>query len=243
MITFWASAGVMMLLALVFAFLPLTRATAAIAQGEEDSALNVYRHRLQELRQARAAGQLSEEEWIGAREELARLLQLDTSPDTPVPARRVAHGAVAWGLAAVFPLAAVALYLWLGDVGVLWRETAPAPPARVLRVQVTLAPGLAPDLDPSTAVFVFARAARAGGAPLAILRRSARELPFEVELSDAHAMVPGNALSHHRDIVVGARLSRSGGASARAGDVEGYAEVAGDAGIRPIKVELSHVVP
>lgn len=57
--------------------------------------------------------------------------------------------------------------------------------------------------------------------PLAAVRLKAGDLPTTVELSDAQAMVPGMNLSKFPQVVVGARISRSGNAIAASGDLLG----------------------
>jgi cytochrome c-type biogenesis protein CcmH len=66
--------------------------------------------------------------------------------------------------------------------------------------------------------------------PLAVLRRSAGELPVDFALNDSMAMAPGMALSAHPRIVVTARISRSGSAKPQPGDLQGASvPVANDA--------------
>jgi cytochrome c-type biogenesis protein CcmH len=57
--------------------------------------------------------------------------------------------------------------------------------------------------------------------PLAILRRQARELPVAFRLDDTMAMTPEMTLSKFPQVVIGARISKSGSATPQAGDFEG----------------------
>jgi cytochrome c-type biogenesis protein CcmH len=67
--------------------------------------------------------------------------------------------------------------------------------------------------------------------PLAILRRSAHELPIAYTLDDSMAMAPGMGISSQPRVVVTARISRSGNARPQPGDLQGAsAPVANDAG-------------
>lgn len=88
---------------------------------------------------------------------------------------------------------------------------------------VTLAPALAARVGPDDTVFVFARSGDPKGPrmPLALLRRSARDLPIKFTLDDSTAMNPAVPLSSAAKLVVVARVSRSGSASRQAGDLEG----------------------
>ena len=95
-------------------------------------------------------------------------------------------------------------------------ESSPA----LLRVVVDIDDSFADSIPPSTALFVFARAAAGeGGPPLAVKRLAPSGWPLTVELSDADAMTPNFSLSRQgAPIVVVARASKSGRARAQAGD-------------------------
>jgi cytochrome c-type biogenesis protein CcmH len=69
-------------------------------------------------------------------------------------------------------------------------------------------------------VFIFARAATGPKMPLAIIRLTAKDLPTVFELTEAMAMAPGMSISKFPDLVVGARVSKSGNAIAQTGDWE-----------------------
>lgn len=97
--------------------------------------------------------------------------------------------------------------------------TEPAQAPR-LNVRVRLAEELAAQVRHDDVLFVFARAAEGSRAPLAIQRLSADALPLELILDDSHAMLPQMNLSSTAQIVVGARISRSGNAQAQSGDLE-----------------------
>lgn len=56
-------------------------------------------------------------------------------------------------------------------------------------------------------VFIFAKAVDGPPMPLAVLRRPVSDLPFEFVLSDAQAMVQGNALSGAEMVIVTAKIS------------------------------------
>lgn len=105
-----------------------------------------------------------------------------------------------------------------------------APPQAGLRGTVRISPQLEEQFDPGDTVFIYARAAEGPAMPLAVLRVKARELPVSFALNDAMAMAPGMNLSAHARVVVTARVSKSGGAAPRPGDLQGTsAPVANDA--------------
>ncbi len=103
----------------------------------------------------------------------------------------------------------------------------PATAAIKLRLRVSLNSKLAENPPKEAAVFVFARAEQ-GGRPLAVLRRSAAELPFEAELTEANSMAGGPALSDFDRWRVVARVSRSGQPLAQPGDWFGERAVTRD---------------
>lgn len=116
-----------------------------------------------------------------------------------------------------------------------------AAPARVSGT-VTIGESLKSRLQPDDTLFVYARAADGRGMPLAILRRQARDLPLQFTLDDSHAMGPGSGLSTARQVVIGARISRSGQAMPQSGDLEGFSAPV-DVGSPGVRVEISRVVP
>lgn len=87
--------------------------------------------------------------------------------------------------------------------------------------RVSLGPGLAGRVAPNDTVFILARAVDEAGPrmPVAILRRTARELPITFTLDDSLAMSPTFRLSSLRQVEVVVRLSRSGDATPRSDDL------------------------
>jgi cytochrome c-type biogenesis protein CcmH len=86
---------------------------------------------------------------------------------------------------------------------------------------VRLSPALAANAAPEDAVFIFVRAAQGPKMPLAVMRKQVKDLPLSFELDDSMAMMPGRELSSFARVVVGARISKSGSATPKAGDLEG----------------------
>jgi len=103
------------------------------------------------------------------------------------------------------------------------KPAAPASGAQV-KVQVRVAEDKVADARPTDTVFVFARAAAGPRMPLAIVRKTVADLPLEVVLSDEMAMAPNFRLSNFDQVVVGARISRSGNAMPQPGDLEGVSK-------------------
>jgi cytochrome c-type biogenesis protein CcmH len=88
---------------------------------------------------------------------------------------------------------------------------------------VTLAPALQGKVSANDTLFVFARTAGNDGPrmPLALLKRKAGDLPLQFTLDDSMAMSPAGKLSASPKIIVSARISKSGEAMPRAGDLQG----------------------
>ena len=111
-----------------------------------------------------------------------------------------------------------------------------------LRGTVRISPKLKEKFAPGDTVFIYARAAGGPPMPLAVLRRSARELPLDYALDDSMAMAPGMSISAHPRVVISARVSRSGNAKPEPGDLQGASKpVANDA--KGVDVVIDAVVP
>jgi cytochrome c-type biogenesis protein CcmH len=111
----------------------------------------------------------------------------------------------------------------LGGMGAAPKPAAPLAAAGGGRVAgtVKLDAALAARADPNDTVFIFARPAEGPKMPLAIVRKQVKDLPLTFALDDAMAMSPQFKLSGFSDVVVGARVSKSGQAAPQSGDLEG----------------------
>jgi len=69
-------------------------------------------------------------------------------------------------------------------------------------------------VQPGDSLFVFAKAASGPPMPLAVKRLTVADLPVEVSLSDADAMMPQLKISGFQQIQLTARISRAGNATA-----------------------------
>lgn len=81
-----------------------------------------------------------------------------------------------------------------------------------LKVRVDLAAALKDKVQPGDTVFIFARAAEGPPMPLAVKRLTVKDLPAEVVLSDADAMMPQLKISNFPQVQLVARISREGNA-------------------------------
>ena len=90
-----------------------------------------------------------------------------------------------------------------------------------VRGRISLAAALEALAAPDDTVFVFARAVQGGKMPLAILRRQVKDLPLDFALDDSLAMSPAARISGAGQVIVGARISKSGNAMPQPGDLQG----------------------
>jgi cytochrome c-type biogenesis protein CcmH len=122
MIIFWILAAGLIGLALLFIVPPLVSEHAKVEDVDRDALnLAVFRQQLEELDNDLATGELGQEDYDAARRDLERELLRDVGQDTaPVTATEPGQGrwaALVLGLA--IPIAAVSLYLFQGNAGII----------------------------------------------------------------------------------------------------------------------------
>jgi len=113
--------------------------------------------------------------------------------------------------------------------------------AASVQARISLAPALAAKAAPQDTVFIFARALQGSKAPLAILRRQVKDLPLEVMLDDSTAMSPALRLSTQTQVVVGARVSKSGNAMPQPGDLQGLSPTVA-VGARGVQLVIADII-
>lgn len=121
----------------------------------------------------------------------------------------------------------------------------PAPAANNhpgVRGQVTIAPELQAKLAAGDTLFVFARPVQGPRMPLAVLRVAATAGAVPFALNDSQAMAPELRLSMHEQVVVEARISRTGQAMPQSGDLQGTSgPVASNSA--QLQIRIDSVVP
>ncbi|MFU8821079.1 MAG: tetratricopeptide repeat protein [Gammaproteobacteria bacterium] len=164
--------------------------------------------------------------WALADERLSMLLTLNP-PETLIPileeriadARRQAAATVA-----ALPVQAAAPAAVPGDG---------------IRLQIDLDPALAGRIPGPTPVFILARNP-AGGPPLAVIRTTSSELPMNVTLTDANAMMEGVTILDQPELELVVRVSLSGSPAQRPGDLYGAVNyVRGNGG--PTRITIDRI--
>ena len=123
-------------------------------------------------------------------------------------------------------------------------DPAPAGGGARLTVEVDISPELAARLAPSDVLYVFARAAEGPRMPLALQRLPGAKFPLTVTLDDSMAMMPTMKLSSAPQVVVGARVSKTGVANPQSGDLEVIsAPLATATQDAPVRLVINTVVP
>jgi cytochrome c-type biogenesis protein CcmH len=90
---------------------------------------------------------------------------------------------------------------------------------------VALSASLKAQASPDDTVFVLVRAAEGPKMPLAIVRKQVKDLPFKFTLDDTTSMSPQMKVSNFDQVVVIARVSKSGTAMPQPGDLQGMSPV------------------
>jgi len=108
--------------------------------------------------------------------------------------------------------------------------------------KVIISPDLASKVSATDVLFVFARAKTGSKMPLAILRLSAKDLPATFSLDDDMAMTPTMKMSSFPEVVIGARVSKSGQAVPTSGDLEGFSQPV-KLGDKDVLITIDQIIP
>lgn len=112
-----------------------------------------------------------------------------------------------------------------------------------IRVRVSLDPSLEGQVDEDATVFVVARDMEGEMPPLAVARAAVSELPLTVTLDDTQSMSDAARISQVDEARLVVRVSSSGDATPRAGDLFGDREATpvGDTDGEPVEVIIDRV--
>jgi cytochrome c-type biogenesis protein CcmH len=121
---------------------------------------------------------------------------------------------------------------------------APASTAPIrLTAEVSLDPKFVATAPRDASVFVYAKAASGPPMPLAVQRLTVADLPAKVVLTEDMGMLPNLKLSMFPQVIVGARVSRTGNAIAQSGDLQTQSAPIDVRSTDPIKLTIDTVKP
>ena len=126
-IVFWSIASTMTLLILGLLLWPLLRRKAAVATGEEEKTLSIFRQQFAELGQDLANGVLTDELYQQARRELERRLLEETGATELAPAvarRQMNSRPFAFAIAIIVPTISGLIYWQIGNPLAMTQPTA-----------------------------------------------------------------------------------------------------------------------
>lgn len=91
-------------------------------------------------------------------------------------------------------------------------------------------------------VYVFARASQGPRMPLAVMRAQVKDLPLDFSLDDSMAINPAMTISKYPEVIVVARISKSGNATPQSGDMQGLSRVL-RVGVDEANVTINEIIP
>lgn len=107
---------------------------------------------------------------------------------------------------------------------------------------VTLSGSIAAKAAPNDTLFIYARAKTGPKMPLAIHRLKVSDIPATFSLNDDMAMMPTMKISSFPEVVVEARISKSGQAVPTSGDLQGFSQPV-KLGDKDISIVIDQQVP
>lgn len=110
-----------------------------------------------------------------------------------------------------------------------------------IQVTVNVAQNMIPKLPKNADLFVLAKAENGPSMPLAVQRINVKQWPVTVTLDDSMAMMPALRLSQFKNVVITARISKSGVGNAKVGDLQGLSAVISSRTKR-VSVQINDVV-
>jgi cytochrome c-type biogenesis protein CcmH len=113
---------------------------------------------------------------------------------------------------------------------------------RAITGTVNLAPNLAAKGSANDTLFVFAREMNGPPMPVAIVRATKKDLPFSFRLDDSNSPMPARKLSQVGSVVIVARLSKSGEAMPKSGDLQGMSQPL-KPGMDGVRVTIDQEIP
>ncbi|MEO5342061.1 MAG: c-type cytochrome biogenesis protein CcmI [Gammaproteobacteria bacterium SHHR-1] len=121
--------------------------------------------------------------------------------------------------------------------------TASAAAGAEIQVSVRLSPELAAQAKPEDVVFVLARAVSGPPMPLAAAKYRVADLPLQLSLTDAMAMMPQMKLSNFQQVLVQARIAKGGSPQAQSGDLQSQPLQTSTQGKPRVELTIDRLVP
>lgn len=103
-------------------------------------------------------------------------------------------------------------------------QVVPASGGKAVSGRVSIGAALKSRIAETDTVFIFARDADAQRPPLAMIRKTVGDLPFNYVLDDTMSVMPNFKLSSASSVIIGARISKSGNAAPQSGDLQGISQ-------------------
>jgi cytochrome c-type biogenesis protein CcmH len=129
-----------------------------------------------------------------------------------------------------------------GSAGSVSSSESPANAGLTVSGQVFIADVQKRNVKPSDVVFVYATPANGDRMPLAIFKTTVAQLPLAFTLDDSSAMRPDRKISSAGEVLLKARVSKSGNAMPQSGDLTGTLGPV-KVGAKGLKLEIRDQVP
>jgi cytochrome c-type biogenesis protein CcmH len=107
---------------------------------------------------------------------------------------------------------------------------------------VDLSAAVKSQAQPGDTVIIFARAAAGSRMPLALTQVQVKDLPVKFTLDESMAMSPNMTIASVPEVIVGARVSKSGTPMPASGDLEGLSKPV-KVGARDVAITIDRVLP
>lgn len=120
-------------------------------------------------------------------------------------------------------------------------DPSPAAFNAVVGGKVVLSPKLAANVAAGDTLFVVAKAPDGKGPPLAVWKHQGKDFPVEFRLDDNAAIIPGRVISQFSEVLISAKVSKSGTAESANGDILAPA-IKTRVGNTSVALELSELV-
>lgn len=114
--------------------------------------------------------------------------------------------------------------------------------AGTIQLTVELADAFYTKVDGEETVYIYAQPVNGPRAPLAATKVLVKDLPVSITLDDSYAVMTTSKLSDHKEVRISARVSYSGDAITKSGDLMGAVSNV-MVGQSPVTVTINEVSP